>query len=100
MQGCLHLKSAATQIAPQTILLNPDWVHPGAFSDFDLLEVDPGEPFGGNALLVRETVVYPAAYPRTLKRLKDRGLAVCTVEAGELAKAEGGVTCCSLILRT
>jgi dimethylargininase len=42
--------------------------------------------------------VYGAAYPRTRERLDARGLAVRAVDVSELAKAEGAVTCCSLIV--
>ena len=52
-----------------------------------------------NALLVGGTVIYPAAYPRTRRRLEEAGIAVQIVDVSELAKAEGGVTCCSLILQ-
>ena len=34
----------------------------------------------------------------TRARLEARGLVTQPVPAGELAKAEGGVTCCSIIL--
>jgi dimethylargininase len=61
--------------------------------------VDPSEPFGGNALRVGRTVIYPSSFPRTRSALEARGIAVRTVDASELAKAEAGVTCCSLILR-
>ena len=44
------------------------------------------------------TVVLPAAFPRTRRRLEALGLAVRTVPADELAKAEGGVTCCSILV--
>ena len=43
-------------------------------------------------------MIYPAAYPRTRERLEALGIAVAGVDVSELAKAEGGVTCCSLIL--
>ena len=49
---------------------------------------------------MKGVVVYPAAYERTRKRLAGRGIGVVTVEVSELAKAEGGVTCCSLIFHT
>jgi dimethylargininase len=39
-----------------------------------------------------------AAYPRTAEALQRRGFDVHLVEASELAKAEAGVTCCSVIL--
>ena len=55
------------------------------------------EPLAANALLVGETVIYPAAFPRTRARLEERGIHVKTVDVDEIAKAEGGVTCCSLV---
>jgi dimethylargininase len=95
----LHLKSAATQVADRTLLINGDWVQPEAFAGLDLIAVDPAEPFGGNALRIGGTVVYPSTFPRTRSALEARGIAVRAVDASELAKAEGGVTCCSLLLR-
>ena len=100
--GCLHLKSAVTQVAEGALLINRDWVDGHAFgpdSDLKLIDVDAAEPYGANALLVGEAVVYPAAYPRTRRRLEAERIAVCAVDVSELAKAEGGVTCCSLIFR-
>jgi dimethylargininase len=96
--GCLHLKSAVTQVARHTLLVNPNWVDVNVLGDMDLIEVDASEPYGGNALLISETVIYPASFPRTRKRLEDRGIPLMTVDVSELAKAEGAVTCCSLIL--
>ena len=74
-------------------------MEPSAFRNLELIEVDAAEPFAANALLVKGVVVYPVAYPRTRRRLDQRGIGVVTVEVSELAKAEGGVTCCSLILK-
>jgi dimethylargininase len=96
-RGCLHLKTAVTQVAEETILVNRSWVDPGLFGNVTVIDTDPSEPFGANALLVRNAVVYPAAYPRTRRRLEEHGIRVEAVDVSELAKAEGGVTCCSLI---
>jgi dimethylargininase len=41
--------------------------------------------------------LYSAVFPRTLDRLIARGFSVTAVDVSELAKAEGAVTCCSLI---
>jgi dimethylargininase len=95
--GCLHLKSAATQVGPDTLLINRDWIDAGAFDAVRFIDVDPAEPAGANALLIGEAVVYPSAFPKTRRRLESLGIAVDAVEASELAKAEGGVTCCSLV---
>ena len=45
-------------------------------------------------------LIYPTSFPRTLERLQQRGLSVTTVDVSELQKAEGAVTCCSLIVAT
>jgi len=42
-------------------------------------------------------VIYPASFPRTRERLERRGLRLRPVEVDELQKAEGAVTCCSLL---
>ncbi len=96
--GCLHLKSAVTEVAEGTVLANPGWIDLARLGDLDVIAVDPAEPFAANALRVGTTVVLPAAFPRTRRRLEARGLDVRPVPADELAKAEGGVTCCSILI--
>ena len=97
VEGCLHLKSAVTEVAEGTLLVNPGWVDGGAFEGRRLIEVDPEETYGANALRIGDVVVYPAAFPRTRRRIEDHGITVRVVDLAELAKAEGAVTCCSLI---
>ncbi|HKG91016.1 MAG TPA: arginine deiminase-related protein [Gemmatimonadaceae bacterium] len=98
-RGCLHLKSAVTRVGEALLLINREWAPSEAFSrlGLTLLDVHPDEPFAANALRVNGTVIYPAAFPRTADLLDHRGVRLSTVEAGELAKAEGAVTCCSLV---
>ena len=96
--GCLHLKSAVTQVGADAVLLNPQWVDRAAFERYERLEVDPAEPYAANALLVGASVIYPTAFPRTAARLELAGVKLEPVDVSELAKAEGAVTCCSLIL--
>jgi dimethylargininase len=95
---CLHLKSGVSQTAEDTLLINPAWVDKSYFEGFKFIEVDPSEPYAANALMVKGALVYPSAFPRTRKRLETVGRPIVPVEADELAKAEGGVTCCSLIV--
>ena len=94
---CLHLKSAVCQVAMNTLLINPAWVDKRAFTGMEFIEIDPSEPFGANALLLDETVIYPQAYMETRNKLEENGIKVKSVDVSELAKAEGGVTCCSLL---
>ncbi len=99
VHGCLHLKSAVTALSDETLLINRAWTHVESFRRFDLLDVHPFEPFAANALRVGGQVIAAAEFPRTIERMERRGIAPLTVPASELAKAEGGVTCCSLVFR-
>lgn len=97
--GCLHLKSAVTALDDSTVLLNPQWVSADAFTGYRIVEVDPAEPAAANILRVGSALVYASSYPRTLDRLRMLGFTPSTTDVSELAKAEGAVTCCSLIAR-
>jgi dimethylargininase len=109
LKGCLHLKTAvtqvrqlkgaATEVAPGLLLINPEWVDKALFEGMDFIEVDPAEPFAANAVLVGGALVYPASFPRTRARLERAGLEVHAVDMSETEKAEGGVTCCSLLFQ-
>ena len=100
--GCLHLKSAVTAVGEHALLGNSAWVDRRVFGDVEWIEVDPAEPQAANALWVDDGVIYPRGYARTAAllraHLEAKGMSLHLVDASELAKAEGGVTCCSLIL--
>jgi len=97
---CLHLKSAVSEVAPDTLLINPNWIDKSAFANCELIDVDEEEPHAANALRVGRSVIYPSSFPRTMEILSQRGINVTPVDLSELQKAEGAVTCCSLILTT
>lgn len=93
VHGALHLKSAVTRVSRDALLVNRAWIDVAPFAGWTLIDAE--EP---NALRVGEVVVVPEAFPGTAEALRSRGIAVRTVAADELAKAEGGVTCCSLLV--
>jgi dimethylargininase len=95
--GCLHLKSAVTPVSENTLLINPEWVSKEAFSGMRFIDVDPSESYAANAVLVDDTIIYPSAFPKTKAKLEREGIKLLIVDADELAKAEGAITCCSLI---
>jgi dimethylargininase len=98
VSDCLHLKSAVTELAEGLVLLNPEWVDGAAFEHHRAIEVDPSEPFAANVLRIGGTILCASSYDRTRVRLQAAGLHLRAVDVSELAKAEAGVTCCSLLL--
>ena len=99
-RDCLHLKSAVTGVADGVVLVQPAWVDRSAFAAYEQIEIDATEEHAANVLRIGNGLIYPTSFPRTLERLQQRGLSVTTVDVSELQKAEGAVTCCSLIVAT
>src|SRR6185369_7853922 len=65
VRGCLHLKSACCYIGDDTVLVNRTWMDPDALCGLKMLDVPAEEPRGANALRIGNTVLMPAAFPRT-----------------------------------
>lgn len=98
VRGCLHLKSAVTALDDERLLVNPEWIDAAAFEGFEQVEVAAAEPSAANVLRLADRIIAPRAFPRTAERLSRLSYRVELVDASELAKAEGAVTCCSLIV--
>jgi dimethylargininase len=98
VSGCLHLKSAVTLVAEDAVLLNPAWVDSSCFRGIRQIEVHPTEPFAANAVLIGNSVIYSATYTETRRLLEQDGIELQVVDMDELQKAEGAVTCCSILI--
>ena len=98
MHDCLHLKTSVTRVDDKTLLLNRNLVDTHHFESYDLIDVDPSEPFAANCLPIGDFIIFPTAFPKTRAKLEVRGCKIKAVQVDELAKAEGAVTCCSLIV--
>ncbi len=98
VHGCLHLKSAATALDDRRLLVNPLWVPVDAFAGFEVIAVHPEEPSAANVARVGDRLVAAAAFPKTAALLEARGYSVHLADVSELAKAEGAVTCCNLLI--
>jgi dimethylargininase len=97
VHDCLHLKSAASYIGEGTVLLHRPWVDANAFAGMKMIDVP--EPCGANVLAIDRTILVPSAAPRTAELLDGLGWRVRLLDNSELMKAEGALTCCSLIFQ-
>lgn len=96
VQGCLHLKSACSYIGDAVIVYRP-WVDVTAFAGLPLVDVP--EESGANVLDVGGTVLVASTAPQTAELLSKMGREVRVLDNSELMKAEGALTCCSLLFR-
>ncbi|MBV8858568.1 MAG: dimethylargininase [Acidobacteria bacterium] len=98
-RGCLHLKTGCSALDEEAVLFNPEWVDAAVFRGREVVPVDAAEPWAANVLRVGRAVCVSAAFPRTAEMLARRGYDVRAVEVSEFAKAEGALTCMSLLFR-
>jgi len=99
VHDCLHLKTACTALPDGRLLVNSAWIDATALTGHDLIEIPANEPWAANTLPIGQRVILPAAHPQTAERIRRLGFEPLPVELSEFAKAEGGVTCLSLLIK-
>ncbi len=93
----LHLQSAATYLGHGFILAVAAYADHPALAGLEAIIVPPEEAYAANTLGVGDYVILPAGYDRVAALLRARGFTVLPVPVSEFTKADGGVTCLSLI---
>ena len=97
--GCLHLKTACSALADGRFLVNAGWIDASAFDPTVLVQVPDNEPWAGDVVVIEDQIIASDAFPETIELLRGLGWRVVPVSVSEFAKAEGGVTCLSLVFR-
>jgi dimethylargininase len=95
----LHLKTSASYIGKNVIVLNSANVDPSVFKEFDVLEVDDKESYSANCLAIGNNVLVADGHPKLEEMVKQRGFQTIPVPMSEFAKAEGSLTCLSLLFQ-
>jgi dimethylargininase len=99
-RGVLHLKSAATALDDETVLVHPGAVPVDAFTGLRVAEAPAGDPESANVVRLADgSLLVAAHHGPTAGLLDSMGYRVVTVDAGEFARADGGLTCLSIRVR-
>jgi dimethylargininase len=97
--GCLHLKTACSYLPNGQFLVNGQWIDASPLPLPLLVQVPVDEPWAGDVLAIDNRIIASDAFPRTIELLGELGTEVLPVSVSEFAKAEGGVTCLSLVFK-
>jgi dimethylargininase len=95
VRGTLHLKSVATAIGEDLVVVDTSAIDPRIFGA-RYIEV-PAD--AANMLRVNGAVLAPVTAAPFVPKIEAEGVSVELLDNSELAKAEGALTCCSLIFR-
>jgi dimethylargininase len=96
--GSLHLTTACSALDEETVLLNPCWIDDRPFARFRILRAFEEEPWAASTVRVGEAVCVEAHSPRTLQMVaKHSGAHVEVIDISEFRKAEGSLSCLSIL---
>jgi dimethylargininase len=97
VRNVLHLKSACTYIGNGYVLLSPESIDPDFFADYKLIKVPKEESYCADTLAIDDSVLIPEGYPITKQMILESGFKVITLDTTEIKKADGALTCMSVI---
>ena len=94
----LHLKSSVTAIADDTVVATAAFAEHAAFAGYRRILVDADEDYAANLLRIRDCLLVPAGFPKTIERVAACGLGldIVPLDMGEARRMDGALTCLSL----
>jgi len=93
----LHLKSAVSYLGNNVLLIDPERVENTAYKSFQWIEVEEKDSYAANCLALGNRIIMPAGFPTIREKILKHGFETVEVEMSEFEKADGGVTCLSII---
>ncbi|HKI48831.1 MAG TPA: arginine deiminase family protein [Desulfobacteria bacterium] len=94
----LHLKTSVSTLGKNLLVIHPSHIETEPFREFEWIEVDEEEAYAANCLALGEHVILPAGFPKLEQHIQERGFSTLPVDMSEFQKADGGVTCLSLLI--
>jgi dimethylargininase len=94
----LHLKSATTFLGDNLLILDPTRVDADSLKRFDWIELSEKESYSANCLALGNTVLMPAGFPNVRDKIHSHGRETIELKMSEFEKADGSITCLSLII--
>lgn len=92
----LHLKSSVNLVGENTLLLRREYADLEELERFEKIIVDEDEKPACNTLWINDHLMVPRGYQATRKKLEATGYDIVELDASEVIKMDGGLTCMSL----
>ena len=94
--GILHLKSGIAWLSGRRLIVIDSLKADPAFSEWEIVSVDPGEDYAANCVVVNDAVLFARGFPRLERRIIDLGYRPLLLDMSEFQKMDGGLSCLSL----
>lgn len=99
VRDALHLKCHASAVSDEVVLLAEGFADPALFDGVArVLTVHPDDAYAANIVAVGARVLVADGFPRVVDLLNSHGFDPMTVPVGEIARADGSLTCLSVLV--
>ncbi len=95
--GVLHLKSVCSPLTEDTVLLAEGSIPPATFAGARAILVPAREGFAANAVALGDIALVAAGAPAAERLVEAAGLRALPIDTSELRKADGALTCLSIV---
>lgn len=95
--GMLHLKCAASALDAETLLVAEGAFPAGTFADRRVIAIPAAEAYAANVVVVGRTALVADGHPHTRAALEAHGYEVVALDVSEIRKADGSLTCLSIL---
>jgi dimethylargininase len=98
VEGALHLKSVCSPLGDDVVLVAEGALPPGTFAGAREIVVPAAEAPAANAVVIGRTALVAAGFPETARLVAAAGFEVIPVDTSEMRKADGALTCLSILV--
>lgn len=96
LSGFLHLKSGASYLENNVILVTEELAGKKEFESYRRIIVPYNERYAANSLWLNGTVIVPDGFPETKRLIEETGCDTTVTDVSEFKKLDGGLSCLSL----
>jgi dimethylargininase len=96
LKKLLHLKSGVSYLENNNLLVCEELSGCNDFDRYNRIIIDTDESYATNSLWVNGTVLVPAGFPETRRRIMNAGYTTVVLDVSEFRKVDGGLSCLSL----
>jgi dimethylargininase len=93
----LHLKCVCAPLGDDRITLADGSIAADAFGDLHVVRIPADESYAANVLAIGDRVLVAGGFPRTHEALTRAGLRIVPLAMTEFRKADGALTCLSIV---
>ena len=95
----LHLKTSVSYLGKNILVLDPSSVDTTPLHEFKWIEANKSNRFSANCLAIGKTVLISKGSTKIANKIHQEGFKTIHLDIGEFEKANGGLTCLSIIFK-